>query len=136
MSDKKVFGREDILAAKNKRNVIAINDVPDLDGSVFILELKRSEFTEWLNHLAEDDAASIARILCDASGALLFDAANADDIKLINESMTTRQLGHLLVKGMSMNSAKPEAFEKNLQASLNAALNSDLPPISAAPSLN
>ncbi len=132
MSDKKVFGREDILAAKNKRNVIRIDDVPGLGASIYILELKRSEFQEWIKQLGEEDAKLVASIICDETGKLLFDPNNPADLKEIEDSLTVRALQYIGMKAISENSANPQAVEKNLQASLNIAFSSALPPTSGA----
>ncbi len=136
MSDKKVFGREDILAAKNKRNVIRIDDVPSLGASLYILELKRSEFQEWIKQLGEEDSKLVASILCDETGKLLYDPNNPEDLKEIEDSLTVRALQYIGMKAISENSANPQAVEKNLQASLNTAFSSALPPTSAAPLTN
>ncbi len=136
MSDKKVFGREDILAAKNKRNVIRSDDVPSLGASLYILELKRSEFQEWIKQLGEEDSKLVASILCDETGKLLYDPNNPEDLKEIEDSLTVRALQYIGMKAISENSANPQAVEKNLQASLNTAFSSALPPTSAAPLTN
>lgn len=125
MSEQKIFGREDILAAKEKRNVIRIDDVPGLNGSIYIRELKRAEFGAWLQSGTDDrDSKIVAQILCDESGALLFKAEDEMDLIELENSLTAKQLAHIGMRGMVENSANPKVAEKNLQASLNAPSNS------------
>lgn len=125
MSDTKIFGREDILAAKAKRNVIKIDDVPGLGGSVYIRELKRGEFKAWLDKSEESDAKLLAEVLCDANGNLLFDPNNEEDVKSIEESFTAKGFQYLGKEALVRNSANPEIVEKNLQASLSTVSNSN-----------
>lgn len=119
MSESKIFGREDILAAKAKRNVIRIDDVPGLGGSVYIRELKRGEFSEWIKQTGDSDSKIVAQVLCNEAGELLFDPNKDEDLKDIEASFTTKGLAHIGLKAISENSANPELVEKNLQASLN-----------------
>ena len=136
MSESKVFGREEILAAKEKRNVIKLDNVPGLGGSVYIREMKRGEFSAWIQRIGEEDSKLVASVLCDEAGALLFDENNPEDMKAIEDSFTTKGLAFIGMKAISENSASPQVVEKNLQASLNIALSSDSPRTTAAPLAN
>lgn len=130
MSDKKIFGREDILAAK--RNVIPIDDVPGLDGRVYIREMKLAEFKQWMKNQGSDDTKIVAEVLCDENGALLFNPESEDDLQQLAKSLSVKQITHIGFKAIAENTANPQAVEKNLQASLNMALSSALPANSGA----
>lgn len=125
MSESKIFGREDILAAKAKRNVIRIDDVPGLGGSVYVRELKRGEFASWIERKAESNTKLVAHVLCDAEGNLLFDPENEEHLKEMDECFTEKGLWHIGLKALSENSVDPEAVGKNLQASLTTVLSSN-----------
>lgn len=125
MSEKKIFGREDILSAK--RNVIRIDDVPGLEGSVFIREMKLAEFKQWMKNQGSDDTKIVAEVLCDENGALLFNPESEDDLRQLAESLSVKQITHIGFKAISENTANPQAVEKNLQASLSMALSSASP---------
>lgn len=113
MSERKILGRDAILAAKRKTVEV---DCPELGGSILIRELSVSQ----ARHIdTEDVAKQLAMMIVDEEGNLLF--GDEDGIKALGElgANTVIRLMTAAAKLNGIGQAAVDEVVKNLLASPN-----------------